>query len=185
MSTGKYILLVFLLLAFSSTAKSQIFISAGADYIIPFGEFKDVNEDSPGFSIQLESRRFCNLWYGIRVDYSNLNQIEDTENTYESIFMLSPEIRYVFNNKPCGSGSVQFYLQGMLNLSSIQGTDELNAMGLGASAGGGIAVPFDLWDTCWSIDFGALYSAPNFILKENRRPALQSVLFNLSIGMQL
>jgi hypothetical protein len=180
------ILIVFVLLPVK--AFSLIYVGIGGDYIIPLAKLNDVNLETYGFNLQLESRNFCKLWYGLRFDYIWLDKkLPVKDDYYESMLLISPKVRYNFLSNNCTdyTGKIAPYLQGMLTISSIDGSDKKNLMGFGGAAGGGIALGFQLFKTCMMFDLNALYSAPNFIARASGRPSLQMINFNISLSMGL
>jgi len=167
---------------------AQIYLGAGPEYIIPQDQLSNVNQESYGVTVQLESRRYCNLWYGLRFDYVFLEKLEDLPdgvNFFEDAFLISPELRWSFLGKDCFTGKLLPYIQGMLTISSIGGTDELNRLGLGMGGGAGVAIGFTLFDLCWMADLNAIYSAPNAFWRAEGRHNLQSInlSINLSVGL--
>lgn len=183
------ILIAFCILLISTTyLKGQLYVGAGAEYLIPQDQLSEVNQESFGISIQLESKRYCNLWYGLRFDYLFLEKLEDLPadtDYFEDAFLISPELRWSFLGKDCYTGKFLPYLQGMVTISSIGGTDNLSRLGLGMGGGGGFAVGFTIFDLCWMFDLNAIYSAPNAIHRAEGRHNLQSInlSLNLSVGL--
>ncbi len=180
------ILIIFLLVP--AKTFSLLYVGVGGDYIIPLAKLNDVNLDAYGFNLQLESRTYCKLWYGLRFDYIWLDpKLPVTENYYESMLLISPKVRYNFLPGNCFdyTGKIAPYLQGMLSISSIDGTDKKNLMGFGGAVGGGLALGFQLFKTCMMFDLNALYSAPNFIARADGRPSLQMINFNISLSVGL
>lgn len=133
----------------------------------------------------MESQKYCNLWYGLRLDYISYEKFPDAADYLEDAFMLSPEVRYVFNGGNCREETIRPYLQMMLNLSSIGATDKSNRLGIGGAAGGGLNMPFTVFNKCWSLDLNALYSVPNFIVRTEGRVYAQSLLLNISLNVGL
>jgi len=181
------LLMSILLLSFEFSA-AQLYVGAGPEYMIPQDQLSNVNQESFGVSVQLESRRYCNLWYGLRFDYLSLEKLEDLAedvNYFEDALLISPELRWSFLGKDCFTGKFLPYIQGMLTISSIGGTDNLNRLGLGMGGGAGFALGFTLLDLCWMIDLNAIYSAPNAIWRAEGRHNLQSInlSLNLSVGL--
>lgn len=189
----KFKLIIFFSLSFVFSAlSSPLYFSLGGSNLVPIGKFKEVNKPSLGFNFHLQDRTFCNLWYGLRVDFAKLDSLENVAvgtNYFASYFLLSPEIRYVFvlSGKNNYDDTFYIFLQGLLNYSSIsrkQKVDE-NNNGLGGSAGAGLGFGFILFNLCWAVEFDALFSAPNFILKSDRRPTLTNYNFGLTLGVRL
>jgi hypothetical protein len=168
-------------------AYSQFFLGAGAVFSMPQGKFKETNQNSTGYILQLESRAFCNVWYGLRIDYINYekNPANPDINYLKDAVLLSPEFRYNFFSENCYKNVMLPYLQVMLTYSSIGGTDNANRSGLGAAGGAGLVFPFRLFGVCWSIDMNAQYMAPNFIFRSEDRNSIQAFNFsiNLSAGL--
>jgi len=163
-------------------AFSLFYLGVGGDYIIPIARLSETNKETFGLNIQLESRKYCKLWYGLRFDYFAPDYVETNfDDWYQEFVLISPKIRYNFLSNDCldFTGKIAPYLQGMLTISSISGSDQLNLMGLGGGIGAGFAVGFQLFKTCMMLDLSGIYSAPNFLLKADGRPSLE--LYNLSL----
>lgn len=164
----------------------QLYLGAGPEYIIPQDQLSEVNKESFGVSLYIESRMYCNLWYGLRFDYLFLEKADDLPegtNYFEEAFLISPEIRWSFLGKDCYTGKFLPYIQGMFTISSIGGTDNLSRLGCGMAGGGGVALGFQLFELCWMADLNAIYAAPNAIARADRRHNLQS--FNLSLNLSV
>lgn len=180
--------ILFLVLFYPVKTNALVYLGVGGDYIIPTAKLSEVNLETFGFNVQIESRKHCKLWYGIRFDIFSLDKkMPVKEDYYESMVLISPKVRFNFLPNNCNdyTGKIAPYLQGMLTISSIDGTDNKNLLGLGGAAGGGIAMGFQMFRTCMMLDFNALYSAPNFIFRADGRPPLQfiNVGIILSVGL--
>jgi len=164
------------------------FLGVSANYLIPMRRLSEVNDNALGYSFMLESRRYCNVWWGLRADYFSLDSLVRQNvppNHFKSIFNLSPSIRYVFCGSNCEKSKVKPYLQGLLDFSSIRAVDEKMMLGIGASGGAGINFPFNLFGLCWAADLNALYSAPNCIYRAEGRENVQylNLSFSISVGL--
>jgi len=184
---------VFLIIVlFPVDCLSQFYAGAGFNYAIPNGKLKEINAESIGFNLQLESRKYCRWWYGLRIDYLSFEKVVDIDEItgyYENEVLISPTIRfniiphtYDATGKSKLSNRFIPYLQGMFNISSIRGTDKANQLGFGAALGGGVAYSFTLFNTCWLIDLNGLYSAPNSITRTGSRPSLETILVSFSVS---
>ncbi len=180
----KYLVILILVL-FPARSYGQFFAGAGANYMLPFEELDETNDASMGFNLNIESRKFCNLWYGIRIDYIDLQEEDEIDTFYVDAIYFSPTVKYNFTKSDCYTGNPQIFLQGMLTISSIGGKDRANRMGLGGAAGAGVGVPFALFKKCWSVDFSVLYSAPNFIARADERPVFDLVIMSLNLNIGL
>ena len=181
-------IVIFLSILSPMKTYSLIYVGVGGDYIVPMGKLSDVNLDAFGFNLQLESRTFCKLWYGLRFDYVSFEPTKPiSEHYYESMMLISPKVRYNFLAGDCHdyTGKIVPYVQGMLTISSIDGTDKKTLMGFGGGAGGGFALGFQMFKTCMMMDFNALYSAPNFIARADGRPPLQMINVSLTLSVGL
>ena len=181
-------MILLILLLQTPKSYSLIYVGIGGDYIIPVAKLDEVNLDAFGFNLQLESRTYCKLWYGLRFDYITLDAKKPiTEDYYKSMMLISPTLRYNFLSHNCidYTGKIAPYVQGILTLSSIEGSDKKNLMGFGGGLGAGIAVGFQLFKTCMMFDLNGLYSAPNFITRADGRPPLQMMNVNLSLSVGL
>lgn len=190
-SKSTCVFFLFLTLTFITKA-SPYYFSFGGTNIVPLSKFKETNKPSLGFDFQFQDRSFCNLWYGFRFDYSKLDSLEDVPigtNFYNSFLLFSPEVRYVFllAKKKNYDDTFYFFLQALLHFSSITKkltSDESN-LGLGAGIGSGLGFCITLFKFCWSVEFDAIFSSPNFILKSSKRPSLTNFNFGLTLGVRL
>lgn len=183
----KFILVLFIVLLCGSEALfAQTYIGAGLNYVTPLSKFKEVNKPTFGWNVQVESRNFCKLWYGLRVDYFNLEKADTlTTDYYKNFILLSPQIRYNFTNCNDYKKKLIPYIQALFTLSSITGTDEASKLGLGGSVGGGITYGFSLFKTCFLLDLNVLYNADNFIAKVETRPSLESVTASINLSVRI
>lgn len=171
---------------------SPFYLGVGVNNVVPTGEFKNLNQPSLGFNFQLQNRSYCNLWYGIRIDYASLDSASQTyasTRVFSKYLLVSPELRYVFllSGKKSLDDVFYLFLNGLVNISSItskQTTDESN-FGLGGSIGGGVGFCFSLFHLCWTTELNGLFSAPNFILHSKSRPSLTNFNFGITLGVRL
>ena len=182
-----YIITVVIVLSISPqlsiAQQSPIFVGAGVSYSAPQTDaFSDANESSIGGTIFLGTRKYCSLWAGVRLDYTQWGK--KTENKvlfYEEMITVSPEFRYF----PAKSDEFPLYLQGLLSFNSTSGTDQLNTLGLGGGVGVGFLVPYVNNCSSWFFDINARYMAPNFILKTDNRPVLNNLNVSLTFNLGL
>lgn len=175
-----------LLLSSSCKSMAQSYLGAGVNYLYPLGKLAEVNKPALGYNVQLESRSFCKLWYGLRLDYFALDKA-DSINTdyYKSFVLISPQIRYNFTD--CQSYQSKFipYIQALFTVSSITGIDNAQKLGLGGSAGGGISYGFSISKTCLLLDLNLLYNSDNFIYRIETRPSLESVTASINLSVRI
>lgn len=187
----KLVLILFLIMVYPAVS-TPYYLSFGVMNLVPNGKFKETNKPSLGFNFQVQNRYYCNLWYGIRIDFANLDSLENVPvgtNYFSSYFLFSPEIRYVFvlSGKNNYDDTFYLFLQGMLHYSSITRKREIdeNNNGLGGAVGAGIGFCFNLFKLCWALELNGMFSAPNFILKSNSRPTLTNYNFGITLGVRL
>ena len=90
-----YLLFFLLLLYNSPKLESQIYFGFGPSYMLPQTNFKEVNKETFGLNVQLESRVYCKIWYGVRFDYHTLAKVDKIVPEYfEEYLMISPQIKY-------------------------------------------------------------------------------------------
>ena len=167
---------------------SQVYGGIGLDMALPMGKFKDVNQQSFGLNLQMESRAHCKVWWGLRVDFLSFQKKDGLDinlDYYENAILISPKFRYCPFIEDCYNTKLIPYLQAMFTISSIGDTKGDPRLGLGGAAGLGVALGFDLFEKCWMLDLGGLYSAPNFIERTEKRPSLEMILVSLTLSMQL
>jgi hypothetical protein len=183
----KYILIVLVFLfALSYNSLAQNYLGAGVNYVYPMGKLQEVNKPAFGYNVQLESRNFCKLWYGLRFDYFALEKA-DSLNTgyYKNFTLISPQIRYNFVNCQSYQRKLIPYIQALFTISSITGLDDAQKLGLGGAAGGGISYGFAISKTCFLLDLNLLYRADNFIYRVDTRPSLESVTASINLSVRI
>lgn len=184
-------LLVALALLFSPRASAQTtFLGGGPTYTLPQGSFAESNGNAWGGLLTYESRKYCQLWFGLRLHYTHNVPLDTAapEFTggpyYTDAVSLAPTARFFFT-KPL---EFPLYLQGMLHFSSISTSDSLSTaspVGLGVGIGAGYLIMYDS-DCCnWFFDIYAHYQVPNLILRSSERPALPALVVGLNFNYSL
>jgi hypothetical protein len=174
--------LLLLLAAPSGVQGQTLFVGLGPTYSIPQGRLADSNVASFGGSVLLGSRKYCQLWTGLRLSYTAYQRRTDTTlGYYENAITLSPEARYFFV-QPI---DFPLYVHGMLSFSGISGTDSASRTGLGAGLGLGYLLFYDSNCSNWFLDLHANYQAPNLILRAASRPSLPAIAVGLSLNLRL
>lgn len=185
----KRILFLFvLLICIYSNSFSQNYVGIGGNYIIPLSNFKDVNKSSIGYSAHFLSKKYCKIWYGLKLDYFSSDSSSDVlpPNThFTNVLTISPEVRYNFIPDDCGKYDLVPYANILLNMSSVGNTDELSRLGLGYSLGGGAAYSFTLFNTCMMLDLNLLYASPNSLLSAEGRNNMNYINVGLSLSVAL
>lgn len=183
----RYVLVGLLLLvgAASASGQSTTFLGAGPTYTLPLDTFAVTNDNALGGTLLYESRKFCQIWFGVRLSYTANRVKEKTGEKirlfYEDQIVLAPEARYFFAQPT----SFPLYLVGNLQLSNIAGADSASRAGLGLAGGLGYLLEYDN-DCCkWFLDFSAVYQAPNLLLRSSRRPTLSSILLALTFNISI
>lgn len=182
-----FLLVIFCTIFFSGgKIYSQFYIGAGPNALIPVNKFDEYCRDSYGLNAILESRIYCNLWYGVRMDYVSFDNRGDSLGLeFDDAVLISPQIRYNFLIEDCYNDKTIPYIQGMLTISSIGANDNESRLGIGAAAGLGVTLGFDFWDKCWLLDLSGLWSVPNSIYRDSGRFSIQSILLSLTLSMSL
>ncbi len=175
--------LLVLLLALHSRASAQtLFVGIGPTYSIPQGRLADSNDASFGGMILIGSRKYCQLWTGLRLGYTAYQRTSDTvRGYYDEAITISPEARYFFA-QPL---DFPLYLHGMLTLSGISGTDSASRAGVGAGVGLGYLLFYDSNCSTWFLDLFANYQFPNLFLRSEQRPVLSALAVGLSLNLRL
>lgn len=185
-----YGIIILFVLLFSANTKlsANYYLGLGGNYMLPSGEFSEINKAALGLNVQLESRAYCNWWFGMRIDYYQLDPVDDiaiTQDYYENMLIFSPGFRYNFLGSDCKEYNFIPYGQIQIPFSSIGNTDETSRFGIGAIAGAGIAYSFQVFDLCWMIDLNARYVAPNIIYKDEARESLRYLDLSLTLSLRL
>jgi len=175
--------LLLLLLATTATrAQKTTFIGLGPTYTLPLDTFGITNGNAVGGTLLYESRKFCQIWFGLRLSYTrNVAKDDRTRFFYQDQIVLAPETRYFFAEPT----TFPLYIVANVQMSSIAGTDSASRTGLGLAGGLGYLLIYEN-DCCnWFLDLSAQYQTPNLILRSELRPILSSIVlaltFNLSI----
>ncbi len=185
---NKILLLLFLITTIFSNSFAQNYVGLGASYNLPLSNFKEVNKSSIGYSAHFLSKKYCKIWYGLKMDYFSSDSVDGTlpPNTFfTKSIIISPEIRYNFIPDDCGKYSFTPYANFLLNMSSIGNTDELSRIGLGYSLGAGVAYSFTFMKTCMMLDLNVLHSSPNAILRADGRDKMNLINVGLSLSVAL
>ncbi len=183
---NRFIMLFLLLSVFcASESKSTLYVGAGGNYLTPLGEFKDFNKEGIGGRLEITNKNYCKLWYGLRFDYFSLKEAGELQPHFNKEILVSPVVKYAPFVANCYDNKLIPYVEAMLNLSSISGTDKFSQIGMGASAGIGLAYNFKLFSKCWMLEAEGLYSAPNVIYRDDGRANLKSLNVGLSLSVSL
>ena len=172
-----------LVLAGLSGLQAQtMFVGLGPTYSVPQGTFDTTNRGSFGGSLVIGSRKYCQLWTGLRLSYTEYQRRTDTtRNHYTESVTLSPEARYFFA-QPL---DFPLYVHGMLTFSGISGTDSATRTGVGAGVGLGYLLFYDSNCGPWFVDLHASYQVPNLIFRSEDRPSLSAIVAGISINFRL
>lgn len=174
--------LFFLALAAGDLPAQTLFLGLGPTYAIPQGKLEETNKGSFGGSLVIGSRKYCQLWTGLRLGYTEYQrQTDTTRNYFTEAITLSPEARYFFA-QPL---DFPLYMHGMLTFSGISGTDSATRTGLGGGLGLGYLLFYDSNCCNWFLDLYANYHAPNLILRSDDRPALSAIVVGINLNFGL
>lgn len=169
-------------LAVGDLPAQTLFLGLGPTYAIPQGSFEETNKESFGGSLVIGSRKYCQLWTGLRLGYTEYQRRTDTtSNYYTEAITLSPEARYFFA-QPL---DFPLYVHGMLTFSGISGTDSATRTGLGGGLGLGYLLFYDSNCCNWFLDLYANYHAPNLILRSDLRPSLSAIVVGVNLNFGL
>ncbi len=168
---------------------SKVYVSAGYANLIPLEKFTDYNANSHGFKLELSNKTYCKLWYGLQLDYIFLKQAENPIYYFEKIVSINTFVKYAPFTKECYNKKLIPYLQATFGFSSIspaetflnQGTN----LGLGYSAGLGLAYNFTMFKKCIMLEVESVYFAPNEIMRDESRENLQSIKTGINLGVGL
>jgi len=182
------IILFGLFIIMNQNLQSQLYGGLGAGYIQPFGEFDEINKSALSYSVNLENRYYCRLWYGVRLDYSEFEAKDGLDSTiphYNNILNITPQFRYNFLGLNCYDDVVFPYLQLGMIISSAGSSNNSSRLGLGALGGGGLSYGFNIFKTCFLVDLNASYSMPNILIKDNTRKEIHYLHLNLILNVKL
>ncbi|MFP4369700.1 MAG: hypothetical protein ACLFR2_08980, partial [Candidatus Kapaibacterium sp.] len=129
------IVLIFLF-AVSRESVAQLWMGAGAGTPLVMTPSYQLKESGRNINIQLESRKYCNLWYGLRIDHFEYEKQEDYPlATYTDGIFLQPEFRYIFIPTDCHNYRIAPWVQLMMIFSSIDADNDTALGGIGAGGG--------------------------------------------------
>ncbi len=178
---------VFFAFTFVNTRANNYFL-VGYDFALPTSDFKDVVSNAMGIQIKVESRRFCNFWFGANAEYLFIKNKDNVIENVKNIFTFSPNVKFViYKNTEINDykGNLALYLSPGLTFSNIEGKDDLSPIGIGGYANIGTSYGFKMFSRCASLDFDIKYNLPNFILKDSDRETFQYITIGLSLGICL
>ena len=182
MKTVRLLAILFPLFLGAPLGAQTLFTGFGPTYSIPLDTFGVSNRASFGGSALIESRRYCQLWTGLRLGFTQYRPKNDTVRSYyRNALSISPEARYFFA-QPL---ELPLYVQGMVTLSGIGGTDSVSRVAVGLEGGVGYLLFYDSNCCGWFIDLHARYQRPNLFFRSEERPSLSSLLVGLSFNLAL
>jgi len=178
---------VLILASISSYVRANgLYLSIGPEYFLPQHNFDATNESSWGIKAEITGKKYCKLWYGLRLDYLSLKKKDESaQSFYNKALYLSPVVKWAPFTNNCYDNKLIPYLQGMLNLSIIDGNDDASQIGLGGALGVGLAYNFKMLNKCWMIEADGIYSAPNAFYRDEIRKTIQSINLALTLSMAL
>lgn len=184
-----FLVISFIFFTFFINSYSKIYIGAGANYLIPLSDFKELNENSLGINLEIMNKNFCKLWYGLRFDYIPLEKKSEIINNYERIIALSLSLKYAPFTEDCYDNKLIPFIAGNFGICSIKPNQFFinpgSSVALGGSIGIGLNYNFKLFRKCWMIELEGLYYAPNSIERASQRENLQSINVGLKLSMGL
>jgi len=170
------------LISAGGLSAQTLFLGLGPTYSMPQGIFDSTNQASYGGTLVIGSRKYCQLWTGLRLSYTEYQRRDESARSYYTeAVTLSPEARYFFA-QPL---DFPFYIHGMLSFSGISGTDSASRTGLGAGLGLGYLLFYNANCCNWFIDLYANYQVPNLILRSDLRPGLSAIVIGANFNFGL
>lgn len=166
-------------------SKAGTYVGLGGSYNLPYKNLENFNENSVGYRLELISRSYCNLWFGVKADYINYKPKGQIVPSIKDALLIQPEIKYAPFVEHQYNGKIIPYLQGNLTLSSIKSTDRQDQFGFGYGLGLGVCYGFKLFDKCFMVDLDGLYSLPNNIYKDDNRMKIETINIGLTLSMDL
>lgn len=178
--------------------QAQWTIGIGGLYGFPQStRFKDVNSAYPAGSFFLLNRRYCHLWYGIRISYAPLERAKDIPPDSIS-YRNASEFALILRWYPWDPLDIPFYITGNLGISDISYTpriisyqqtgssyEEPSPLGLGYRIGIGYLIPYTSHCCDWFLDLALHYHSYNGLWKSEKRPEISSFLVQLGIHIKL
>lgn len=179
-------LITFVVIYFSTIdAMANLYVGLGGSYNMPYKNLENYNENTIGYRFEIMNKEYCNLWYGVKIDYFDLKPKEQVFPYMENTLLIQPELKYAPFVEDCYDNKLIPYLQGNLAFSSISGKDEQSKFGVGYGVGLGIAYNFKLFDKCFMLDLDGLYSLPNNIYKVENRMRIETINVGLTLSINL
>jgi hypothetical protein len=181
------IILIILTFAFLNLQQSyaNLYLGLGGSYNMPYKNLENFNESAAGARLELLNKEYCNLWYGVKLDYFSLERKEQVFPYFENTLLIQPEIKYAPFVSDCYDNKLVPYIQANLTMSSISGTDDQSKFGLGYGLGAGVCYNFKLFNKCFMLDLDGLYSLPNNIYKPENRMKIETINVGLTLSVNL
>ncbi len=181
------IILIILTFAFLNLQQSyaNLYFGVGGSYNMPYNNLENYNENTTGFRFEIINKEYCNLWYGVKIDYFDLKPKEQVFPYMENTLLIQPELKYAPFVEDCYDNKLIPYVQGNLTISSISGKDDLSKLGLGYGLGAGVCYNFKLFDKCFMLDLDGLYSLPNNIYKVENRMKIETINIGLTLSINI
>lgn len=183
------ILVLFIIISYPSyPSYSKYYAGFGANYNLIQKPNDLINDDFASFNIHLENRSKCKLWYGLALNYSNLNRIDKAPPEspfFNYIAQIEPSIRYNFISNNTITYSLVPYVKTSLLIGLIDAEDELSDKSLGGTLSVGLSYGFVAFDECFMIDLNCGYAGFNTLHRSDNRIFIESLNFGLNLSMKL
>lgn len=190
----RYLLIISFSVLIATTAQSQLYLGAGPSFFVPTQQFADLNDKSIGINIHVENHYFCNLWWGVRVEYFDFDKIPSLpfDTTYiEEYIAISPNVKInltetsLYGDNTCNGKLIPYLNIGAILSISSTNQPETDKFGIGGNFGVGLAYGFTFAKTCMMLDFYTTYNSANFLYKDEARYTINSLILGLNMSIKL
>lgn len=188
-------LLLVVLLTFLTIASSygQLYFGAGPSYFMPAGPLMQASDNQLGVNIQLENRYYCNLWWGVRVEYFDFDKKPELFDTpyIQDYLTISTNVKINFSGTSIiGDNTCNGKFIPYINLGFIAGITSTNQpqtdkFGIGVLGGLGVSYGFTIANICTSLDIYGSFNSSNLIYRDDPRSELNGLIIGLTLSVRL
>ncbi len=171
----------------------QLYLGGGPSYFIPSGPLAQTSDNQLGLNVQLENRYYCNLWWGIRVEYFDFDRkLEPFDRPYiEDYLTISPNVKVNFSktsiigDNTCNGKLIPYINFGLIASISSTNQTQTDKFGLGLFSGLGVSYGFTIAKMCTSLDVYGSFISSNLIYRDEARSEANGLILGLILSVRL